>query len=72
MLAAAKRHLEPTVSSASGRLSTFTRHGLAAMLASAPFGAFIDTLNDPARTYAVCREKCGTVGHTNPTVVLDP
>jgi hypothetical protein len=49
-----------------------TRHGLAAMLASAPFGESIDTLNDPARTYAVCRERCGTVGHTNRAVVLDP
>jgi hypothetical protein len=49
-----------------------SRHGLAAMLASAPFGEFIDTLNDPARTYALCRDKCGIVGHTNRTVVLDP
>jgi hypothetical protein len=31
-----------------------------------------DTLNDPARIYAVCRKKCGTVGHTNRAAVLDP
>jgi MoaA/NifB/PqqE/SkfB family radical SAM enzyme len=72
MMAAVKRHLEPTVFFREREAFDVARHGLGAMLASAPFGEFIDTLNDPARTYAVCREKCGTVGHTNRAVVLDP
>jgi sulfatase maturation enzyme AslB (radical SAM superfamily) len=72
MMAAVQRHLEPTVFFRERETFDIARHSLADMLASASFGEFIDTLNDPARTYAVCREKCATVGTTNRTVVLKP
>lgn len=72
MMAAVKRHLDPTVFSREREAFDLRRHSLATMLASAPFAEFVATLNDPSRTYTVCREKCASVGHTNRTVVLDP
>ena len=71
MMAAIRHHMEPTVFHRRRERFDITRHGLGEMLASEAFAEFVDTLNDPAKTYQVCREKCASTGTTNRTIKLD-
>ena len=72
MMAAVRKHLEPTVFFRERDVFNITERSLPEMLASEQFAEFIATLNDPGSTYTVCKEKCASVGNTNRTIVLDP
>jgi hypothetical protein len=71
MMAAVKHHMEPTVFHRRREQFDVRRHGLAEMLGSEAFAEFVATLNEPSKTYQVCREKCASAGTTNRTIRLD-